>query len=196
MEIKLATLEELDGIFALLRANHVSGLSEEEQADGFVTTALTDAQMTRLIAQEHGVTVAQERGRVLAFAMAAPWSFWAEWPLFAYMIEKLPAFKLAGQTLTTQNSYQYGPICVDRRVRGSGLFEQVFACSLDSMRARYPLMATFINQRNPRSYAAHTRKVHMTQAGTFQYDDKDYYLMACSTSLVRPATLGVPGETV
>ena len=44
-------------------------------------------------------------------------------------------------------------------------------------------MATFINQINPRSYAAHTRKVHMTEAGKFDFNNNHYYLMACPTDL-------------
>ena len=63
----------------------------------------------------------------------------------------------------------------------------MFFASLAHMRDRFPIMATFINQINHRSYAAHTRKARMTQAGTFQFNGNDYYLMACSTSATRDA---------
>ena len=96
------------------------------------------------------------------------------------MIEKLPEFTLDGQTLSTENSYQYGPVCVDRSVRGTGVFEEIFYASLAQMRSRFPIMATFINQINPRSYAAHTKKVPMTTAGTFDFNGNRYYLMALS----------------
>ena len=36
--------------------------------------------------------------------------------------------------LTEENSYQYGPVCVDRDYRGRGVFERVFAASLYSDR--------------------------------------------------------------
>ncbi|MDL2258783.1 GNAT family acetyltransferase [Eubacteriales bacterium OttesenSCG-928-K08] len=181
MIITQATLEDELGILALLKANHVSNVVDK--TDGFVTTNMTNQQLAALITKENGVTIAKENEKVLAFAMAASWDFWSEWPFFAYMIEQLPIFSFVNQPLTTENSYQYGPICVDKSVRGSGLFEQVFYASLSSMKNRFPLMVTFINQVNPRSFAAHTKKVPMTLSGTFQFNQNDYYLMACPTDL-------------
>lgn len=182
MLITQATMEDFDGIIALLKANHINYICNEDKQDGFVTTNLTNEQLRRLIVDENGVTIAKENGRVYAFAMNASWDFWAEWPLFTYMIKKLPEYSFEGHALTTQNSYQYGPICIDKTVRGTGLFEKVFFASLATMKKRFPIMATFINQINHRSYAAHSQKGAMTQAGTFQYNDNDYYLMVCSTS--------------
>lgn len=183
MEILQATMADFDGILALLQANHVDHIPEEEKKNGFVTTHFTREQMETLIVREKGVIIAKENGIVYAFATAAPWAFWATWPLFAHMITELPKFTFEGQTLTVQNSYQYGPVCVHKDFRGTGLFEQVFYASLASMEARFPIMATFINQINPHSYKAHTGKVPMTTAGTFQFNGNNYYLMACSTSL-------------
>lgn len=182
MEILQAGMKDFEGVLRLLRANHVDSLSEAEKADGFVTTNFTPEQMERLIVKENGVTIAREDGIVLAFAMAAPWEYWAEWPLFTHMIEKLPEFTFGGQQLGTDNSYQYGPMCVDRSMRGTGLFERVFDASLASMADRYPIMATFVNQVNPRSYAAHSRKARMETSGTFDFNGNHYYLMACSTA--------------
>lgn len=181
MVIQQAKLEDMQGVLHLLKANHVSNLKETEKADGFVTTNMTTEQLERLITKENGVTIAREGKEVLAFAMAASWGYWSEWPFFAYMIEKLSEFSFEGQILTTENSYQYGPVCIDRSIRGSGVFEKVFYASLSSMKGHYPIMATFINQVNHRSYAAHTKKVAMEQVGTFQFNDNDYYLMSCFT---------------
>ena len=38
MIITQATLQDMDGVFAILRANHVSNVPEEEKKNGFVTT--------------------------------------------------------------------------------------------------------------------------------------------------------------
>ena len=183
MEILQATMEDFDGIVKLLKTYHVDYISAEDKKDGFVTTNLTDEQLRRLIEEENGVTIAKENGRVYAFALAASWDYWKEWPLFEYMIERLEDYQLDGVTITKENSYQYGPICIDKSVRGTGLFEKVFFASLASMKDRFPIMATFINKINPRSYAAHTRKVHTTEAGTFQFNNNNYFLMSCPTSM-------------
>jgi hypothetical protein len=189
MIVTQASIADIGGIVSLLKANHINYISEGNKLDGFVTTNFTDSQLKALIVQERGVTIAKENDKVLAFSMAASWEFWLGWPFFAYMIEKLPGFTFEDKTLTTQNSYQYGPICIDKSVRGTGVFEQVFYASLTSMRERYPVMVTFINQINHRSYAAHTKKVPMTKAGTFQFNQNDYYLMACSTTLTQKNVL-------
>ena len=187
LEIGQATLQEREGVMALLRANHADNLGEAERRDGFVTTNMTPEQMTALIAEENGVTVARDGAGVAAFALAAPWGFWSQWPFFRNMIRILGNYRFGGVTLTEENSYQYGPVCVDRDYRGRGVFERVFAASLRTMEDRYPIMVTFVNQANPRSYAAHSRKAGMATPGTFDYNGSHYYLMACSTQGQREA---------
>ena len=98
------------------------------------------------------------------------------------MIQELEKFECEGVTLTKETSYQYGPVCIDKSVRGTGVFEKVFFASLANYADKYPYMATFINQINPRSYAAHTRKALMTEAGTFQFNNNNYYMMVCPTT--------------
>ena len=180
MTITQETLRDIPGVLALLKANHADNVIDK--ANGFVTTNMNEEQMTALIELEQGVTVAKNGEKIIAFALAVSWKFWSMWPFFTHMIEELPTFNLAGQPLTTANSYQYGPVCVDSAYRGKGVFEQVFTASLAHMRKRYPLMVTFINQMNPRYYAAHTRKVGMREVGRFDYNQNHYYLMACSTN--------------
>ncbi len=107
MEILKAGPEDMEGIKALLKANHASYIAEEDKKDGFVTTNLTDEQLRALIEEEDGVTIARDGdGRVLAFALAAPWKYWSQWPMFRYMIEILEKYELDGEQLTEEDSYQ------------------------------------------------------------------------------------------
>lgn len=183
MKIRQAGMKDFEGIMALLKAYHTNYISDEDRPDGFVTTNFTPQNLEELIVKERGVMVAEnETGKIVAYATAGPWKFWAQWPLFTHMIEILPGYALNGQTLDTEISYQYGPVCVDKYLRGSGLFERIFRASLESMRERYPYMVTFINQINPRSFAAHTEKVGMSSLGTFQFNNNNYYLLACPTT--------------
>lgn len=181
MDVMQAAITDLEGIKALLKANHADNVKEEDRADGFVTTNITDEQLSRLITAENGVTIAKENDTVMAFAFEAPWEFWMEWPMFKYMTEILEEYSFGDTLLTTESTYQYGPICLDKTVRGTGLFEKVFDFSLAMMKDRYPVMATFINQINGRSYAAHTRKAGMTEVGKFDFNGNHYYMMACDT---------------
>lgn len=181
MEIRYARSGDLDGLLELLRANHVSAIPEEQRKEGFVTTDISKGQLQDLMEQENGVSIAADNGQVKGFALAGGWEFWRPWPLFTHMIDHLPEFQINGQTLTVQNSYQYGPVCVDKSVRGTGVFEKLFAHSLEGMSFLYPYMVTFINQVNPRSYAAHTRKAGMTECGKFDWNNHHYWLMAIQT---------------
>lgn len=181
MEIRFASRGDLDGLLLLLRTYHVNSIADEDKKDGFVTTNITKEQLECLIDTENGVTVAVENGRVVGFALAGSWDFWRPWPLFTHMIEHLEEFQLNGSTLTAENSYQYGPVCVDKAYRSQGIFEKIFAHSLEHMAKRYPYMVTFVNQINPRSYAAHTRKAGMTEAGKFDWNGNHYWLLAIPT---------------
>jgi hypothetical protein len=181
MEIRQATLNDLDNVLALHRKYHIASIDEKEKSEGFVTTNFTQKQLENLVNIEDGITIAIENNSIVSYAMAASWAFWSEWPLFAHMIQILPNSRYKDQILTMENSYQYGPMCVDSSFRGTGLFERVFFSSLEHMASRYPIMVTFINQINHRSYAAHIRKALMDTVGTFQYNNNDYYMLACLT---------------
>ena len=182
MEIRLAEINDIEGIVALHKQYHVNSISPADKADGFVTTNFTPEQLQALIEKERGVTIATNGNNVIAYAMAASWQFWSEWPLFIHMIAKLPEHSYNGQVLSVENSYQYGPICVDKAYRSTGVFEAMFYASLKSMMHRYPIMVTFINHINPRSFAAHTKKVNMDTVCNFQFNNNNYYMLACPTN--------------
>ncbi|SHM04605.1 GNAT family N-acetyltransferase [Hymenobacter psychrotolerans] len=182
MQLKLASLEDIDGVLALHQKYQLATIAEEDKPDGFVTTAFTREQLTQLIEQEQGLSVATDEGQVVAYVMAASWQFWAEWPIFAHMIADLPNLEYAGYRLTTENSYQYGPVCVDKAYRGSGLLKQIFDFSRAQMATRYPVLVTFINRINGRSYAAHTRKLGLAVIREFAFNGNQYYELACATT--------------
>ena len=104
MEYCVAELTDMDQVKALLKRYHLTTISDEDKPDGFVTTQMSDEQMTDLIENEQGLFVAKQDGKVVAFVMAASWQYWSPWPLFAHMIDKLGDYEFAGQTLTTENS--------------------------------------------------------------------------------------------
>lgn len=186
MEIRLALQEDMEGIKALLRKYHRDTISEEDRPDGFVTTAITDEQLTGLINKEKGVTVIAEPvegepDKILGFCFAAPWEFWSSWPLFRHMMDIIPEYEFESKKLVLDETYQYGPMCIDRSIRGTGAFEKLFFASLDQFRDRFPLMLTFVNQINKRSENAHNNKAHMQTIGTFDFGDNHYFLMGIHT---------------
>lgn len=182
MEFKNANLDDIEGVLLLHSKYQVDTILEEDKKDGFVTTSFTKEQMVKLIKEENGLFIAKDGDRIVAYAMAASWSFWSGWPIFKYMIDNLDKFEYAGSKLTVENSYQYGPVCIDKEYRGSGVLERLFEFSREVMSKRFSVLITFINKINLRSYNAHTKKVGLEVINEFEFNNNQYFELAYDTS--------------
>lgn len=182
IQLKIAELSDIDDVLDLHYRYQVDSIADEDRADGFVTTPFTVKELTDLINKERGLFIAKKDGDVVAYVMAASWGFWSVWPMFAFMIESLPSLKYNGQSLSTKNSYQYGPICIDKSVRGTGVLEQIFDFAKNEMSKRFPILITFVNKTNGRSYEAHIRKLGLDIIQEFEFNNNHYYEMACLTA--------------
>jgi hypothetical protein len=49
------------------------------------------------------------------------------------------------------------------------------------MAERFPILVTFVNKTNTRSYQAHTRKLGLDVIQEFEFNGNHYYEMACHT---------------
>ena len=190
MEYRNANLNDIYGVSQLQKKYHISTISEEDKPDGFVTTLFTEEQFKELIEKENGLAIACDNDKVIAYAMAASWDYWSAWPLFQYMINDLPNIQYLGYTLSTENSYQYGPICIDKQYRGTEVLPNLFEFSRLQMKDKYPVLITFINQINGRSYRAHVDKLGLEVIKTFDYNNNHYYELGYD---MRKKT---PGSTI
>ncbi len=154
MTLRLAQINDIDKVLALHKKYQVDSINEEDKKDGFITTNFTKEQLTRLIVEEQGLFIALEENKIIAYVMAASWHYFSQWKMFEYMIENLQHLEYKGLALHVNNSYQYGPICIDKSVRGSGVLEEIFAFSLKIMSKKYPILITFINKIKGGSYLA------------------------------------------
>lgn len=182
MELKVADLNDIDEVLELHYRYQIDSINEEDKKDGFITTAFTKEQLTKLINEEQGLFIAKLDGRVVAYVMSASWDYWSAWPMFVHMIKELPNLSYLGKTLSVENSYQYGPVCVDKSVRGSGVLEEVFDFAREHMSKKYEILVTFINKINPRSYEAHTRKLNLEVIQEFEFNNNQYYELVYDTS--------------
>ncbi|WP_373070030.1 GNAT family acetyltransferase [Sulfurimonas sp.] len=182
MQLKVAELSDIDKVLELHYKYQIESIAEEDKKDGFVTTPFTKEQLTDLIDKEQGLFIAIKDNSVVAYVMAASWQFWSKWPMFEHMIKDLHNLEYLGQKLSVDNSYQYGPICIDKSVRGSGVLEKIFDFSREHMSKRYQILVTFINKINPRSYEAHVRKLGLEVIQEFSYNNNNYYELVYDTS--------------
>jgi len=182
MQLKIAELKDIDNILKLHAKYQLATIAEEDKKDGFVTTGFSKEELTAIIEEEQGIFIAIKEDIVLGYVMSASWQFWSKWPMFVHMIKDLSKLNYLGQTLTVDNSYQYGPVCIDKSMRGSGLLEKLFDFALESMSKRYPILVTFVNVINERSYAAHKRKLGLDVIQEFEFNNNRYYEMVYNTS--------------
>ncbi|CAH0534723.1 hypothetical protein VST7929_02673 [Vibrio stylophorae] len=183
VNVRLADIEDIDAVLALHRCYQVDTIAEEDRADGFVTTNFSVEELTALI-QEQGLILAFHDGELVGYVMAASWQFWSAWPMFQHMISLLPETPYGEIAVNCDNSYQYGPVCVHKSVRGHGVLEQMFDFALAHMSQRFDVLITFVNHKNPRSFAAHSRKLKLDVVRDFGFNGNQYYWMACPTKRV------------
>ncbi|XOB63690.1 N-acetyltransferase family protein [Campylobacterota bacterium DY0563] len=184
IECRLAKLEDIEQILKLHARYQVDTINEDDKKDGFITTSFSKEQLTALIEDEQGLFVALKDDEIVAYVMAASWAYWSAWPMFVHMIKELPNIKFQGETLSVDNSYQYGPVCVDKSVRGTDVLKLIFDFARKEMNKRYPILVTFINKINPRSYEAHTRKLGLEVVNEFEFNNNQYYELCYDTSKV------------
>ena len=177
IKIGTATEEDIQGIVALHKANLVINLTAVEKQGGFVTTALTVAQIQTVIKQQ-GIFIAKDENSIIGFIIAADWEFFKQWPIFERMIQLFPSYSFKNFAITTTNCFQYGPICIDKNYRGQGIITELFDYMRIQMMNKYPLSLTFINKINIPSFKAHTQKLAWQVIDEFHYNNNDYYVLA------------------
>jgi hypothetical protein len=183
MEYKVAELSDIEATLKLHAKYQIDTIDEADKKDGFVTTSFSKEELTELIEQEQGLFIVKDGDEVLAYVMSASWEFWSKWEMFQYMIADLPNLEYKGEKLTTENSYQYGPICIDKSVRGTEVLAKIFNFALEHMAERYPILITFVNQVNPRSFQAHHRKLGLDVIQEFEFNGNRYWELGCLTKI-------------
>ncbi len=180
MFTRIATESDIDGILALQSKNLYTNLSIEERAHGFVMTPFT-AEKIQLLITQTGAFVAEEEENILGYIFAGTWEFFSAWEIFPFMISRFPALKFQEMKISIDNSFQYGPVCIDQEIRGSGVFPKLFETMRNSFAPRFSIGVTFINKLNPRSLKAHTHKLDLEIIDEFEFKENSYYGLAFLT---------------
>jgi hypothetical protein len=183
MEIRQANLNDLEDILKLQEKYHVSNLTEDEKLEkGFVTMRVTIEQFTDLI-NNGGVFIARVDGNLASYALTSEWDFYRQWPIIQRMEEILPTLKHEGKDITVENSFQYGPVCIDEAYRGRNILTHIFTAIQKAYQPRFEYAVTFINQVNVLSSYAHARKTPLSIVGTFDFNNNHYNALAATCSL-------------
>lgn len=172
----------MDEVVDLQNKYHISSISDDDKSNGFVTTQFTRIQLNDLINCEAGLCVARKNNKLVGYVMSASWSYWAQWPIFVKMASELQDIKFNGLKLNRNITYQYGPVCIDKLERGSGVLEALFEYSRIKMSPKFQILITFINKTNSRSFIAHTKNLGLKVVHEFEYNNNQYYELAYDAS--------------
>ncbi len=176
MQIQLAQPDDFAAILALQTQFHLSNLPENQLADGFVTTQLDRETLERMCAQR-AIWVAKIDEDVVAYACAIEWDFYANSRFVEAVFEQFPLM-FGEQTITSDNSFIYGPACIATTARGRGILPQL----VGAIKARYAATrefgVCFVDVRNARSLAAHERKLGFTRVASLPFADVIYTMLA------------------
>ena len=175
-----ATANDIPGFLVLQEKNLVTKLNDAQKKNGFVTTPFTADQLDGLVARR-GLVVAECDRAILGYAVAAGWDYFEGRPMFDRMIERFSRIEYRGTRIAPENSFQYGPVCVDESVRGTDCFPRLFAKMKETMAGRYPVGTTFINKINLRSYSAHVDKARIDVIDEFDFNGNRYWGLAFLT---------------
>lgn len=177
LQLEIAKLTDIDGVLALQELYLVSNMSEEEKQSGFVTTPFTIEQLAYVIGIE-GLFIAKDNGKTVAYIFAESWNFFSQYPIFEYMISLFPSLSFKNFEITSTSSFQYGPICIDKKYRGKGLIHLLFEFMRIHVMKKYPLSLTFINKTNAPSLKAHIEKLQWTTIADFEFNNNNYFILA------------------
>jgi hypothetical protein len=179
--IRTATESDFTGILDLQARNLFANLAATELPGGFVTIPFS-SDLLRLLLIQNGVFVAANEQQIIGYLLAGDWAFFSQWAIFKVMIDRLPQLIYQGQQITVENSFQYGPICIDQSIRGSQVFPELFNLMRVSFAPKFPIGVTFINKINERSFAAHTRKLNLDIIDEFEFNGNSFYTLAFLTA--------------
>lgn len=174
----IGSKRDIPGVLDLQEKYLYRNLTEEERKGGFVTTPFTVAQL-RQILKEKGLFVAKnEAGEIISYVFAASWTYFQQWEIFNYMVSRFPSLSFNGNEITTENSFQYGPVSIHQNYRGQGILNLIFEEMRLEFVKKYPISLTFINKINIISEKAHTRKLGWEIIDEFEFNENQYITLA------------------
>jgi len=178
IKTRVGNKNDIAGILSLQGKNLYSNLTEIERKNGFVTTPFTVNQIEEIIKQ-NGIFIAEnENDIIIAYAFAGSWKYFEQWEIFNFMVSRFSKLSFNGNRITTENSFQYGPVCIDKNYRGTGLLNLIFEEMRIEFYKKYPISITFINKVNAISEKAHTKKLGWEIIDEFEFNNNTYIELA------------------
>lgn len=162
-------------MLVLQAENFIGNLGPSQSLDGFLSIEYTAAQFDE-INQDLGISVAVQNSRVAGYLCACTFSYGSRYPILAEMIRSLQERTMAAP-INGETTFIYGPVCISRSMRGSGVLGGLFGVIHGLARPRYRQCVLFVSEKNTRSLHAHLRKLGMKHLGTFVFAETRFHML-------------------
>lgn len=151
----LKTKANIYELLALQQRNLKSNISSEElDSQGFVTVehnfeklSIMQSKLPQIVAYNNNVVV----GYALSMAVSCKNII----PELIPMFELLDGLQYNGKQLTESKYYVMGQICIDKSLRGHGIFQKLYEQHAIEFADKFDFIITEVSLNNPRSMKAH-----------------------------------------
>lgn len=170
---------DLPDLLRIQRRNLLGNLDETERGQGFLSVEFPAAQLLE-IHRAIPIVVADRGGTLGGYVFGTTLESSRAVPILAHMMGLFSGLSFDGKPLDQYRSFMYGPICVAGPLRGSGVLEGLFGELCRQLAGRFEIGVSFVSAANPRSLAAHVRKLGMEEIAGFEFDGKPFHMLAFS----------------
>ena len=173
-----ACSSDYEGMVKLQHANFINNLSAAEALDGFLSIEYTEEQFEE-INNDAGIAVAIKDGELAGYLCGASCGYSKQFPILNAVVQQFSNSAIQKRGMTETNTFVYGPVCIDRSFRGSGVLQGLYGTIKEIARPRYGHCVLFISDRNSRSLSAHLR-LGMRDLGKFEFNGKSFHLLCAA----------------
>jgi len=178
--IRPGTLSDVAGVRSLESRYFVGNLTAEQQQSGFVSVIQPEGWFER-VAADGGLHVAIDgQFGVVGFIVVAPPPHAQQpsvSPIADRMVELADTLEYADRPVSSYRYALRGPVCIDERFRGLGLYDRFNAATKLAYSSTYEIAMLFVSARNPRSLRTTTTKLMATPLATFEVGDNTYHFL-------------------
>ncbi len=152
-----STDEELEQILSLQHRNVEENLSSEEVASQGFVTVHHDLELLRDMNRAEPQVIATSDGQVVGYALVMLRAFEDRVPILKPMCDMLSGLTYDGRPVDETHYFIMGQVCVDKPVRGKGVFGGMYRKMQELYSRRYDMVITEVARRNTRSIRAHEK---------------------------------------
>lgn len=155
--VPAVTEADLTGILDLQQRNLASSLSPEEmKSQGFLTVSHTPDILKKMQAIEPSL-IAKDGQAVVGYALAMTPASKIDFPILEPLFDLFRKIEYKGRVISEYNYMIVGQTCIDKKYRGKGVLQKLYAAYKNRFQSSYDFAVTEIATKNLRSLHAHEK---------------------------------------